>query len=385
MRIGFDYKVAIGVGGNATYSRNIIEKICNLDKKNNEYYLFGMAHDFFRSRDILLNKNFGDNCHFVPVYLSNFGFNFIPHKIIDTLNIVIFRFWVNIKKIDLFHFTNPPNFINLKINKIVTIHDLLLLHNDLWAKKKSVIFFQNNIKYILESTQKIISVSKFTRKEIINFFKINPEKIIVIYEAADEIFYFDDDKEYLYKKYGIKDYILCVGQLQERKNLIKLIQAYGILDNNIIRRYNLVLVGDSSNFNYLLKIKETIKNLKLEDKIKILGKVDNHSLRKLYSNAKFFIYPSLFEGFGLPILEAINCNVPVITSNISSLPEVVGESAILVDPESIEEIKMAMEKMFNDYKFYNNLKLKCVMQSKKFSWQKAAEETIRIYNEFNIN
>ena len=145
------------------------------------------------------------------------------------------------------------------------------------------------------------------------------------------------------------------------------------------QKYPLVFVGNIRDEYYSRMVAETIKRYQLEHHVKLLGRVNDDSVRKLYSGAKIFVFPSLFEGFGLPVLESLQCGTPVITSHTTSLSEVAGNAGILVEPEDVNEIYRAMEKVIMDDDFYDNLKKHCLNQASKFSWNKAARETVKIY------
>ena len=377
MKIGIDYISTVGLGGNSTYTKGLIEALAKIDKKN-KYYLCYYVHDFLpgRTRNNIDSKNF----KLTPVYFSRLGFN-LPVQFIKSVNRISLKVFTKLNKVNLFHFTNPLNFIEGLGKSVVTLHDLSVLHHSQWAKSSSLEFFKKNIKNILTQASKIIAVSNFTKDDIIKFFNIERERITVIYEGAKDIFYPDLDKKYLKNKFNLENYILYVGQLQPRKNVIRLLIAYSKLDINLRNKYSLVLVGTPRDNNFANKIAKIIKEFKINNYVKQLDWVKDEDLPKLYSGAKLFIFPSLFEGFGLPVLEALSCGVPVITSNVSSLPEVVGRAGILVNPEKVDEIKLSMDKVLLDEKIYQNLKNNCLKQAAKFNWQKAAKETLAVYEE----
>lgn len=376
MRIGFDYIASIGRGGNATYSKSLIEAIISLDSKNH-YYLYGYIHDVLRGRFAFKKQK---NVHYRAVYFSSLGLP-IPQFIIQTLNVLSLKLWAKLDRLDVFHFTNPLNFVAGLKKSVVTIHDLSSLHNQDWSKASSGRMFSKIIKQALETSARIIAVSEYTKQDLIKTFGTREDKISVVYEAADTNDYYPDlDPAYLKGEFNLDSYLLYVGQLQPRKNIINMLVAYSRLAPGLRDKYPLVLVGSSRDDGYLRLIKDTIAKHGIGDNIKMLGPIRSYdSLRKLYSGARALVYPSLFEGFGLPVLESLQCGVPVITSNTSSLPEVMGEAGIIVNPADIEDISKALERILIDQELYGNVKNLCLSQSRKFSWPKAASETLRSF------
>jgi len=381
MKVGFDYTSTIGIGGNSTYARELIHNLAKIDK-NNQYFLYYYFHDFLLGRipRETNNKNFKSKA----ICISQLKFP-IPSKVMDRINKTMIKAFSRFNKIDIFHFSDPSIFVEGSYKSIVTLHDLAVLHNSDWAKKSSLDFYKKNIKSILDKANKIIAVSNFTKNDAIKTLNIDEKKIAVIYEGVNSSFYPNLDKNYLKEKFNLENYILYVGALNPRKNVIGLLEAYSKLSIELRKKYNLVLVGVPRDVNFSDKVKKVIKELKINDQVKQFNKITNDDLPKIYSGAKFFIYPSFFEGFGLPVLESLSCGVPVIASNTSSLPEMVGSAGVLVNPENIEEMKLAMEKMLLDNKLYQNIKDKCLDQVSKFKWQKTAKETIAVYKEVYKN
>lgn len=377
MRIAIDYISSIGAGGVSVYTRELTQALAENDKKNT-YYLYYFVHDFLpgRKRPKFSNKNF----KLKPAYFSQLKFP-IPVQFVNFINKISLKAFAKFNKIDVFHFTNPLNFIKGPYKSIVTIHDLSILHNENWVQKVSADSFGEIIKNILIQADKIITDAQFTKNDVVEFFNVDAEKINPIHLAAGDIFHPDLDEKYLKEKFNLENYILYMGELHPRKNIIGLLKAYGKLDIKLREDYNLVLAGVSKNKNFSNKLAKTIKNLDIKKQIKQLGFITDNDLPKLYSGAKFLAYPSLFEGFGLPVLESLSCGVPVITSNSSTLPEVAGNAGILIDPKNIGQIKSAMEKLLLDEQFYQDLKNRCPEQASKFSWQKTAKETLAVYEE----
>ena len=173
------------------------------------------------------------------------------------------------------------------------------------------------------------------------------------------------------------DYLLYVGTLQPRKNLVRAIEAFGLLKRDSTLKF---VIAGKKGWLYD-EIFEKVKELNLENEVIFTGYVPDEDLPELYKNAKAFIFVSLYEGFGLPVLEAMSYGIPVLTSNTSSLPEVAGDAALLVDPENTEEIAKGMERLLTDEKLRQQLISKGKEQIKKFSWEKAAKETLQVLEE----
>ncbi len=381
MRIAIDYISSIGTGGVSLYTRELVRALSDIDKEN-KYFLYCFIHDFLpgREREKIKSENFKSR----PAYFSRLNFP-IPRGFINFTNKISIRTLAKLDKIDIFHFTNPLNFIRGPYKSIVTVHDLSVLHNSQWAKKISLDFFKKNIESVLNKANKILTDAEFTKKDIIDNFNIPEEKIKPIHLGVGNAFHSEIDKNYLKKKFNLENYILYVGELQPRKNIAGLLEAYKRLDNNLRRKYNLVLVGRARDENFAKKISDLIKKLNLGSFVRHFEYAAESDLIKLYSNAEFLLYPSFFEGFGFPVLESISCGVPVITSNTSSLPEVIGQAGILVNPEDINQIKSAIEKLLLDKNLYQKLKKECLNQASKFNWQKTARQTLAVYGEVYKN
>lgn len=377
MKIGIDYVATVGGGGNSVYSKNLIDSIIALDNKD-EYYFYVYVHDYLKGRFRTARQH---NLHWRPAYVSSLGLP-IPDVFIRLLNSILYKFWANIDRVDVCHFTNPLNFITGAKKNVITIHDLGSFHNKEWSKESSRKLFHKVMRKILRSSSSLISVSEYTKQDLIKTFNVDPGDITVIYEAANtEKYYLDADTQYLKKKFDLNSFILYVGQLQPRKNIVNMLIAYAKLPSELKEKFPFILVGAFRDEEYSRLVHETISRYQLSPYIIMLGRLDGDALRKLYSGAKVFVFASVFEGFGLPVLESLQCGTPVITSNSSSLPEVVGDAGVLVDPNNASEIASTLEKMLTDEHFYKDLKSRCLTQAKKFSWKKAAQQTIKFYGE----
>jgi glycosyltransferase involved in cell wall biosynthesis len=268
---------------------------------------------------------------------------------------------------DILHAPTPvtPFWKKPECKLIITVHDLTPLIFPQYHNWKRRIFFRLFLKRTISMSDAVIVDSQSTKEDVSTLFTIPENKINVVYLASD----MKPSNVQLSSKYGIKgDYLLYVGTVEPRKNLLRLIEAFDQLDQKL----KLVIVGVSGWDN---KAVYKTKN----PNIIFTGYVPEEDLPIFYCNAKLFIYPSIYEGFGFPILEAMNCGCPVITSNISSMPEVAGDAALLVDPYSVEEIKGAVQRLLSDVKLRKRLIDNGYRQASRFSWEKTANETIKVY------
>jgi len=276
-----------------------------------------------------------------------------------------------------------PNFISYKMDAsiITNIHDISFIKHSKYHPKKRVDFLTKHIKKSIEISDYIITDSNFIRKEIIDYFKIEPERVVSIPLAVGNNFKIinQDDSKLKISAYGLsyKKYFLSVSTLEPRKNIISAIKAYSKLTKEVQNEYPYVIVGASGWLNS--EFYSTIKPLLSQKKIILLGHVNEQDLPFLFSAAKLFIYPSIYEGFGLPVLEAFASGVPVITSNTSSIPEVAGNSAVSVNPLDIEEIYNGFLNIVFNPAQEKKLISSGLVTAKKFTWKQVAKQTHMIY------
>ncbi len=281
------------------------------------------------------------------------------------------------KRYDLYW---QPNFIpnrGVKAKKIVTtIHDFsFFIHRD-FHPKETLEYFNNNFYKNIYRSDLIITGSNFTKKEILKRTNFKSEQIRVIYHGVDHN---------LFKLYNNIEldfrlppkFILSVGSIEPRKNLLNLLKAYNLLEKEIKDEHKLILVGFKGWENS--EIIELIN--KNKEYIEYLGFISNKDLAKVYNLSTCFVYPSFYEGFGLPIAEAMACGSAVISSNSSSLPEVGGEAVIYCNPHSVEDIKEKIEKVLLDKNLRDKIREKGLKQAKKFSWEKSTKEHLEVFKE----
>lgn len=285
-------------------------------------------------------------------------------------------------KIDLIHC--PANIMPLfsGCKTIITVHDLSFIRLKKTHGKLQTWYLNNFTKMSCKKANKIIAVSENTKNDIVNCYGINADKIKVIYNGISNNFKIIEDIELqnvIRQKYSLPHkYILYVGTLEPRKNVPGLLKAFSLcLDE--LPGYKLVIAG-SKGWDYQ-NIFEAVKKLGLEEKVIFAGYVENDHLPLIYNMARLFVYVSFYEGFGLPLIESMACGTPVVTSNISSLKEVVGEAAIKVNPNSSQEIAEAMRKLLLDAAFYDEYRYRGFKKANEFSWKKSAQETWDVYKE----
>jgi len=281
--------------------------------------------------------------------------------------------------------------------RVISIMDLSFLHFPEMFRKKDLYQLKNWTAYSIKKAAKILTISQASKSDIIKYYQVPEEKVVVTYPGTtmqklksknqkDPVKFalqtHGASIENIKKKYNIEgDYILSVGTLQPRKNYTKLIEAFGkILKQVQNDSLGLVIVGKKGWM--WEEILEAPKKFGVADKVKFLDYISDEDLLALYNGAKCFVLISLYEGFGLPVLEAMKQGCPVVVSNISSLPEVVGEAGILVDPNDVEDITKGILRVLNfntsEYEKYVKMGRQ---QASKFSWEKCAKETLEVLKE----
>lgn len=356
MKIGIDISQIVYQTGVSRYTAELVKHLLKIDQEN-QYFLYAGS---LRQRSIIqafaaqLPRKTKLVLTLLSPKLADFAwnrFNLLPPP-----------------ETDVFHASNWA-LPRTKSKLITTIHDLTFLKYPQTHTPYSVAAHTRHLNQAKKYADRIIAVSESTKKDLIDY-GIPTEKITVIYEAAGSIFRPVDPRDVKAKHGLTKPYFLSVGTREPRKNLQRLIEAFSKLPTRSDLEVTLVIVGPIG----------WGESLKIPSNVRFLGFVPDEDLAGLYSGAKAFVYPTLYEGFGLPVLEALNCGCPVITSNLSSLPEVGGEAAIYVNPLSVAEITQAMAAVRK-----LNLSGKSLTQAKKFSWEKTAKATLKVYQEVYEN
>lgn len=362
MKIAIDIRCAGGEKtGKGWYTFHLVQNLLKLDK-HNEYILY--AKDGIPGFENFKN---------VKVKLINSRSIFWHRKVAnDAVK----------EEVEIFFAPSSyiiPAFLPSYIKSIVTVHDLVAFLFSKTHKKRSTLIEKIFLKPALKKARQILTVSEHTKLDLLNYFKkTDRDKIDTIYCAASEEFQPISKSELgdFVKETNLPEkFFLAVGTLEPRKNYPNLITAFHQLSEKF-PDIHLIIVGQKG-WDYE-EIYERIRELHLGKRVHMLGYLSNKSLVKLYNLAKALVFPSFYEGFGMPPLEAMQSGCPVICSNTSSLPEVVGESALLINPESHFEIAGAMIRLLEDENLGRTLRQKGLNQAKKFSWQISAEKLLEI-------
>ena len=295
-------------------------------------------------------------------------------------------FYVKAMKLDLLHSLGYTTPLTTSCPSIVSIHDMNYYYWPQNFSKASVKMQQFLIPLGAHRSQAIITLSESSKQSLIKVLNIAPTKVSVVYAAydADRFKIMDLEREpssrLLGASYGISTpYILSIATSHPHKNLEGLILAYALLVKEHNIKHQLVLVGHKKNANK--RIVELIEKLELQHRIVITGFVPDEILPVLYSLADLFIFPSFYEGFGIPLLEAMACGVPVVSSNATSLPEVAGNAALLVNPYDIHDIAEGILKALVDKELAQSLIERGLHRIQAFSWRKTAQETLSVYEQ----
>lgn len=350
-------KKRAGIG---QYGYNLIQSLIN--KKGIDYTFFLQKDIKFNYSNIIYNKNYKS------AYERMFAEQFImPFKY---------------NKFDLVHFLDYSSpLVPIKAPFITTIHDLTFYRYPKTFTNKSRKIKQMLTPISINRASAIIAVSESTKKDILEYFPQAEGKVKVIYPGKPDFKKIEDKTyiEYVKKIYGIEgNYILSVGTLEPRKNIISLLKAF-VKVHRKIKDMKLVLVG-SKGWLYE-EVFTKVNNMEIRDNIVYTGYVEQQHMSVLYSGAEVFVYPSIYEGFGLPPLEAMSCGVPVVVSNTSSLPEVVGGAGAYCNPHDIDSISGAILSILNSDEIRKDLIYKGLKQCEKFSWEKTADNVIDLYRQ----
>lgn len=350
------------------YTNNLLD---SLDKKVNN----------FKISVLISNNNFSKSKTYKNIQLQTVNFNSGTRiKRIFFENFELPKLFRR-KQFNVYHATNyvlPYYFNSLNI---LTVHDLIALDFPALCKQKSAIYFNLLLARSIKKARHIIVPSITVKNDILARFNIDPDKINVIYHGINQNFRKINDKKILDNiklKYALPEkYILFVGNIEPKKNLQRLINAFYLLRKTSELKHKLIIVG-KKGWKYRPVFK-TINDLKIKNEIIFTGYIPEKDLPSVYSLADLFVFPSLYEGFGIPPLEAMACEVPVIVSNRGALPEITGGNCPQINPYSVHDLKEAILRLLTD----KELREKNVKQGKKwannFNWEKAANETLKVY------
>jgi glycosyltransferase involved in cell wall biosynthesis len=373
MKIAIDISLAIGESaGVGSYTRGLIEGLAAIDTEN-EYLLYSYL-DFDRSLQLALPQQ------------PNFSLRRLP---LETEHWE--RIWsradlppkATLEAVDILHspFFNAPKEHHGAL--VVTIYDVSFLRYPECHTEANRLHCLNGTLNAALYADRIIAISHHTQQDLVDYCAVAEDRIRVTHLAPRKVYYPEHDlagiQGTLERLEIFHNFILFVGSLEPRKNLKTLLRAYATYVKNHAGRELLVIAGAKGWRND--DISPLLAELEIEEHVKFVGYVQEADLRVLYSAAKLFVYPSIYEGFGLPPLEAMACGAPVITSNTSALPEVVGDAAILIDPYDSEKLCQAMHTVLCDADLRSKMRQQSFERAKLFTWERTAEETLAVYQE----
>ena len=377
MIIGIDVSSVSYQTGVSNYTLNLVKNLVNLDKTN-KYKLF------YSSLRLPLPKEIQELASKPNVTIYHFR---LPPTLLQILwnQLHLFPIELFIGKCDIFHasdWTQPPT---IKAKTITTIHDLTPFLHPEWHHPKVINAHKNKMYWASKKCAQFICVSQNTKIDLLRLFpKIDISKIEVIYEAAENkygLFAKLSPEEKTKKinsikhQYGLNDFILAQGTREPRKNLPRLIQAFTEFKQKYPKtKIELAITG---KYGWGEDVKTHDPN------IKILGFIPEKDIVSLHAATMCLAYPSLYEGFGLPVVKSFKVGTPVITSNNSSLAEISKNAAILVDPTSVSDIEKAIEKIAHSQKLRSELSQKGIKIAQQFSWLKTAKQTLQVYTLIN--
>jgi len=349
--------------GLEVYTYNLIKNLLKVDKKNNYFFIKDRQNTGFpRKNEIKINLG---KTPARKVLKNSFD-----------LPSIVKRY-----QLDIVH--DPcqmgPFLLPLKAQKILTIYDLFpLTHPQTAPSRYAPFIYTYLLPQVLKRTDIVVAGSKNTQKDILKYFPNLKDKTTVIYAAAEESFRRIGNLETVKRKYTLNfPFIFSLGILNPRKNLIALIKAFSKLKTQKLKHK--LVIGGQKGWRFE-NIFQQAGKLAKKGEILFTGFIPNQDLPFFYNLADLFVFPSLYEGFGIPILEAMACGCPVITSNISSMPEVAGNAALLINtPQNVDEIANKINQVLTNPSLRKDLAKRGFIQAAKFSWEKTASQTIKVY------
>lgn len=367
MKIGFDAKrLYMNSSGLGNYSRNLV---ANMNKlyPTNEYVLFTPQQ----------NQKYKSFCG--NPYVNVLPAGFLNRTFSSKWRSSTIISQINDQKLDVYHGLSnelPYTIADFKGKKVVTIHDLIFIRFPHYYSAFDRANYRKKVTSACLMADVVIAISHQTKNDLIEFLGIDASKIHVVYQSCEEVFWnhkTEQDQSVIALNNLPENYILYVGTVEPRKNLLELVKALELVD------VPLVVVGRLKS-SYGKKVMETIEALKLTNKIHFVQNVSNNQLAALYANAKCLVYPSSFEGFGLPVLEAMVCGCPVITGKNSSLVEVGGDSVTYIEQVSdVENIALELGNLVNSSDLLNKRREQGLLRAQEFSVQKWVTGTFELY------
>jgi glycosyltransferase involved in cell wall biosynthesis len=353
--------------GIGTYVRNLLRHLSRLDH-DTEYVLI------CRDTDCATVEEFGDNFRAVPETAPSYSLR-------EQLRIPLD---LRREGIDLFH---APHYVLPPLTpckSVVTIHDCIHLRFPQYLPNRlAYAYARSSLWFATHRSNRVLTVSEASKRDILRYYRVPENKIDVIYNAIDERFGeapAPDEVERVRERYQLNDpFVLYAGNIKPHKNLERLIEAFHTLRRDGLDSVKLLIIGDE--ISKYATLRRAVHKYKLHKHVRFFGFVPDKTLAVLYRLAGVFVFPSLYEGFGLPPLEAMASGTPVITSNVSSLPEVVGDAALLIDPYDPDAIACAMRRVLTEPALREDLRQRGFQRVKEFSWDRSVRRVHEIYEE----
>jgi glycosyltransferase involved in cell wall biosynthesis len=367
MRVAIDARKLhdFGIG---TYIRNLLRQLARIDHDTEYVLLCGEA-------DLGVAAQLGPNFRAVLEPSPNYSIR-------EQLHVP----WVlRRERPDLFH---APHYVlpaGVHCRSVVTIHDCIhLMFPQYLPSKMALAYARAQMWAAARRSHCILTVSDASKRDILQLFNVPPEKIVVVYNAIDSHFWITPEQETVARvreRYQLDHkFVLYVGNIKPHKNLVRLIEAFDELRRGDLEDLKLLIIGDE--ISKLPGLRRAVHRHKLHKHVRFLGYLPDDQLAVLYRMASVFAFPSLYEGFGLPPLEAMASGTPVVTSNISSLPEVVGDAAVLVDPYDVGSIVDGLRRVLTDPVRAEEMRRKGLIRAREFSWERSVAKTLEVYRRF---
>ncbi|MDD5732028.1 MAG: glycosyltransferase family 1 protein [Patescibacteria group bacterium] len=378
MLIAFDCRIITdkNPAGVGRVTLELLKKVLVFDKKNEYMLIFSNVEmkDFVTYQIRHIKRKC--KVMIVPFGILTWQNLFYFSKILEERNVDIYY--------QPYYFCSP---FYKKFKTVITVHDLIhFFYPKLKTTFSRKLFHYTKIpsKIIFRRVERIITVSVNTSRDLVKMFKISPKKIKLIYNGVSENFKPVDVRRartFMSEKYNIyKPYILYVGRMEPHKNIRALVVAYAKLPSYLQERYQLVLAG-KEDFKYSGPIRDLIDKYGIERRVVFTGYVDESDLPFIYGGAAVFIFPSFYEGFGIPVLEAMSCGIPVVCSDTSSIPEVGGDAALYSNPTDVYKMSENIKNLLEDTVLREEMIRRGLKQAKNFTWFNAANSLIECFNE----
>ena len=360
------------VGGTEVFLVNLIKNLLKIDKKNKYLIIVSKNNkkifQFNFENVEYLEQDFDNSFKIARIFFEQF---ILPKKIKQ-------------KGIDVLISPTNTGLLYCPVKSLLIVHDLIYFIYPQYYSLIRKYYLQKLVQYSCKKAHKIIAISQNTKNDIIKYTGVSEQKIQMIHSGVDLEYFAKIERNYakqvIFKKYGINDYIYSPVSLFPHKNIDVLVKVFNKVKKRKKISHKLIITGGDP-FKKSKELEDLIYKYKLEDEIFYLGRVPQKMIPYFYKAADLMVYLSSYEGFGLPVLEAMASNCPVLSSDKASLPEIVGNAGLLVSPSNLEEIANKMYEILNNENLQKNLISRGVERVKSFSWEKTVKELINIYND----